>query len=149
MPTPEELKRQQAIHKVYSALQTEGFTGIGTDENDFASKMSDEGKRRKVYDALKSSGYSGIGDTFEDFSGKIYAAPVVEDQTQQVRQPMRPEIPETPVQKDSVRQPLVPQPQEEEDVTLNFDDEPQGPAREQEKISGFFPAVAQGAKNMY
>lgn len=150
MPTPEELKRQQAIHKVYSALQTEGFTGIGTDENDFASKMSDESKRRKVYDALKSSGYSGIGDTFEDFSGKIYAAPVVEDQTQRAR--MEPPVEETPVQKDSVRQPNVQQPQaqsqSEEDVTLNFDDEPNG-IPQRETIRGFFPAVAQGAKNMY
>jgi len=132
------------ILKLYNALQKDGYNNLGTSD-EFGTRLQDENNRRKLYDSLVRDGYNDLG-TFEEFSGRL-VRPMV-DQTQAVRmQPEAQQVPEVPVQKDSVN-PVVQQAVPEEDVTLNFDDEPNG-LKKDDSIRGFFPALAQGAKNMY
>lgn len=131
--------------KLYDALS--GIWDLGTFES-FSQDIEDENKRRKLYEAASKE--FDLGD-FDSFSGQLgfTKQPVqpVADQTQVARM----DAPDaTPVQKDTVVQPVVQSPVVEDATEdLNFDDEPQGPAREPEKIRGFFPALGQGAKNMY
>jgi len=132
------------ILKLYNALQKDGYNNLGTSD-EFGTRLQDENNRRKLYDSLVRDGYNDLG-TFEEFSGRLVRP--MGDQTQAVRmQPEAQRVPEVPVQKDSVS-PVVQQAAPEEDVTLNFDDEPNG-LKKDDSIRGFFPALAQGAKNMY
>ena len=101
------------ILKLYNALQSAGYNDLGTSEQ-FGANVQDENKRKKLYDALIRDGYNDLG-TFEQFSGRLVKP--IEDQTQAAR--MEPQsVVESPVQKDTIPD------------NLNFDDEPQGPARE-------------------
>ena len=61
--------------KVYNALKGMGFTGIGSDENEFSSLMNKPENRKIVYDALVGKGYTGIGKDLSEFESLIYAAP--------------------------------------------------------------------------
>ena len=66
------------IQLVYSALKSEGYTDIGS-EQDFAKKMQNESNRKKVYDALTGAGYTDTGKDFNSFSGMIYTEPKQEN----------------------------------------------------------------------
>ena len=130
--------------KLYDVLSKD--YDLGTFEQ-FSNDLNDEEKRKKAYQAVSASYDVGDFDKFSADLGITKAQPVVADQTQTARM----DAPDaTPVQKDTVVQPVVQSPVvEDAPEDLNFDDEPQGPAREPEKIRGFFPALGQGAKNMY
>ena len=130
--------------KLYDVLSKD--YDLGTFEQ-FSNDLNDEEKRKKAYQAVSASYDVGNFDKFSADLGITKAQPVVADQTQTARM----DAPDAaPVQKDTVVQPVVQSPVvEKAPEDLNFDDEPQGPAREPEKIRGFFPALGQGAKNMY
>ena len=144
--------------KLYDALS--GIWNLGTFDK-FCQDIEDEQKRRKLYDAASKE--FDLGD-YDSFSNQLgygqQAKPVVEDQTQAVRMdtlavPSMQEKPEAPTDTiapvlDRAILPTIEQqkPSQEEDVTLDFDDEPNGKPHE-DTIRGFFPALAQGAKNMY
>ena len=66
--------KRNNIHLIYSALKSEGYTDIGSEDN-FARKMQDEGNRKKVFSSLQSSGYSDIGRDYNSFSNLVYTAP--------------------------------------------------------------------------
>ena len=131
--------------KLYDALS--GIWDLGTFES-FSQDIEDENKRRKLYEAASKE--FDLGD-FDSFSGQLGFTKQPEQPVADQTQVARMEAPDSaPVQKDTVVQPVVQSPVvEDAPEDLNFDDEPQGPAREPEKIRGFFPALGQGAKNMY
>ena len=99
------------ILKLYNVLQSAGYNDLGTSD-EFGANVQDENKRRKLYDALVRDGYNDLG-TFEQFSGRLVKP--IEDQPQTARVETQADV--TPVQKDTIPD------------DLNFDDEPQGPAR--------------------
>ncbi|MBQ3812519.1 MAG: hypothetical protein II841_03020 [Bacteroidales bacterium] len=89
--------------KLYDALSQ--TYDLGTFET-FSADLEDEEKRKKAYKAVSQSYDVGDYDTFSASLGFTQkAAPVQEDQTAAVRQ-------------------------DSDDSDLNFDDEPQGPARQ-------------------
>lgn len=68
-----DIKTNQS--KVYNALKGMGYSGIGANEAEFASKMSNPKNRAKVYKALSERGYKGIGKDQAAFDTLIYQTP--------------------------------------------------------------------------
>lgn len=67
-----DIKTNQS--KVFNALKSMGYSGIGNNEAEFADLMAKPQNRQKVYNALSSKGYKGIGKDQAAFDSLIYQA---------------------------------------------------------------------------
>lgn len=59
------MPQHENVSKLYSSLQENGFTGLGTKEN-FSTTLEQPEKRKQLYDALVGDGFTGLGD-FDNF----------------------------------------------------------------------------------
>lgn len=57
--------------KLYNALKSEGYTDIGSSQEEFNGLMENPKNLRLVYDALKTSGYTDIGKDYTEFEELI------------------------------------------------------------------------------
>ncbi len=57
--------------KLYNALKSEGYTDIGSSQEEFNGLIENPKNLRLVYDALKTSGYTDIGKDYAEFEGLI------------------------------------------------------------------------------